>query len=74
MFGINQFRRYQQHKEFLLETDNQALSWLLAHPRQLGKIGRWYSSTLALSLTAAYDLYIWSPCDKAMHVSCQTVA
>ena len=30
-----------EHAEFLLETDNQALSWLLAHPRQLGKIGRW---------------------------------
>lgn len=41
VFGMDKFRRYLEHKEFLLETDNQALSWLLAHPRQLGKIGRW---------------------------------
>lgn len=41
VFGMEKFRRYLEHSEFLLETDNQALSWLLAHPRQLGKIGRW---------------------------------
>ncbi|URQ09129.1 replicase [Halyomorpha halys erranti-like virus 1] len=41
VFGIEKFRQYLEHREFLLETDNQALSWLLAHPRQLGKIGRW---------------------------------
>lgn len=41
VFAVDKFRRYLEHAEFLLETDNQALSWLLAHPRQLGKIGRW---------------------------------
>jgi len=41
VFGVDKFRRFLEHSEFLLETDNQALSWLLAHPRQLGKIGRW---------------------------------
>lgn len=41
VFGMDKFRQYLEHSEFLLETDNQALSWLLAHPRQLGKIGRW---------------------------------
>uniref|UniRef100_A0A1B6JZN4 RNA-directed DNA polymerase n=1 Tax=Homalodisca liturata TaxID=320908 RepID=A0A1B6JZN4_9HEMI len=41
VFGMDKFRRFLEHSEFLLETDNQALSWLLAHPRQLGKIGRW---------------------------------
>lgn len=41
LFGVEKFRQYLEHREFLLETDNQALSWLLAHPRQLGKIGRW---------------------------------
>jgi hypothetical protein len=41
LFGIEKFRSYLVHREFLLETDNQALSWLLSHPRQLGKIGRW---------------------------------
>ena len=34
------FRKYIEHQEFILETDNQALSWLLSHPRQLDKIGR----------------------------------
>ena len=38
---MEKFRKYVEHQEFLLETDNQALSWLLAHPGQLGKIGRW---------------------------------
>lgn len=41
LFGTDKFRKYIEHQEFTLETDNQALSWLLAHPRQLGKIGRW---------------------------------
>jgi hypothetical protein len=39
LFGTDKFRPYLEHAEFLLETDNQALSWLLSHPRQLGKIG-----------------------------------
>jgi hypothetical protein len=41
LFGMDKFRPYLEHTEFLLETDNQALSWLLSNPRQLGKIGRW---------------------------------
>ena len=41
VYALDKFRRFLEHTEFLLETDNQALSWLLAHPRQLGKIGRW---------------------------------
>jgi transposase InsO family protein len=40
LFGTEKFRKYIEHQDFILETDNQALSWLLAHPRQLGKIGR----------------------------------
>jgi hypothetical protein len=39
LFGTEKFRPYLEHSEFLVETDNQALSWLLSHPR-LGKIGR----------------------------------
>jgi len=41
LFGTEKFRTYIEHQEFILETDNQALSWLLSHPRQSGKIGRW---------------------------------
>lgn len=42
LFGVEKFRVYLEHnKEFLLECDNQALSWLLGHPKQLGRIARW---------------------------------
>jgi hypothetical protein len=35
------FRVYLEHKEFTIHTDNQALSWLLKHVKELGRIGRW---------------------------------
>jgi hypothetical protein len=38
--GTEKFRKYIEHQEFTLETDNQAIVRLLSHPRQLGKIGR----------------------------------
>jgi hypothetical protein len=41
LFGTEKFRKYIEHQEFILETDNQALSWLLSQPQQLGKIGHW---------------------------------
>jgi hypothetical protein len=41
LFGVEKFRMYLEHVEFDLETDNQALSWYLAHPRQTGRIARW---------------------------------
>jgi hypothetical protein len=48
LFGTDKFRKYIEHQEFVLETDNQALLWLLSHPRQLGKIGRWVVKISAL--------------------------
>ena len=48
LFGTEKFRKYIEHQEFILETDNQALSWLLSHPRQLGKICRWVVKISAL--------------------------
>jgi hypothetical protein len=48
LFGTEKFRKYIEHQEFILETDNQALSWLLSHLRQLGKIGRWVVKLSAL--------------------------
>jgi hypothetical protein len=48
LFGTEKFRKYIEHQDFILETDNQALSWLLSHPRQLGKIGRWVVKISAL--------------------------
>lgn len=41
LFGIEKYRMYLEHVEFLLETDNQALSWVLGRPRKTGKIARW---------------------------------
>ena len=48
LFGTEKLRKYIEHKEFILKTDNQALSWLLSHPRQLGNIGRWVVKLSAL--------------------------
>ena len=37
VLAFEKFKPFLEHKEFLLETDNQALSWLLNHPKQLGR-------------------------------------
>lgn len=41
LFGVERFRFFLEHKKFLLETDNQALTWVLARPRKTGRIARW---------------------------------
>lgn len=41
LFGTERFKFYLEHREFSLETDNQALSWVLARPRKTGRIARW---------------------------------
>jgi hypothetical protein len=41
--GCEKYRSYLEHKEFSLHTDNQALSWLLRHVKELGRIGWWVS-------------------------------
>jgi hypothetical protein len=41
VWGCERFRVYLEHKEFTLHTDNQALSWLLRHAKELGRVGRW---------------------------------
>jgi hypothetical protein len=48
LFATEKFRKYIEPQEFILETDNQALSWLLSHPHQLRKIGRWVAKISAL--------------------------
>ena len=33
VYALDKFKRFLEHADFLLETDNnQAISWLLAHP------------------------------------------
>lgn len=41
VFSLQKFQAYLEHRHFELHTDNNALNWLLNHPRQIGKIGRW---------------------------------
>lgn len=41
LFGTEKFKMYLEHVEFELETDSQALSWVLAKPRTTGRIARW---------------------------------
>jgi len=48
LFGTEKFHKYIERQDFILETDNQALSWLLSHPRQSSKIGQWVVKISAL--------------------------
>ena len=48
LLGTEKFRKYIEHQEFILETYNQALSWLLSHPWKLGKIDSWVVKLSAL--------------------------
>ena len=41
LFALEKFRMYIEHVTFELETDCQALSWVLAKPRTTGRIARW---------------------------------
>lgn len=41
LFSVERFRMFIEHVEFLLETDCQALSWVLGSPRKIGRIARW---------------------------------
>jgi hypothetical protein len=41
VWGCERVRVYLEHKEFTLHTDNQALSWLLRHYKEVGRIARW---------------------------------
>jgi hypothetical protein len=54
VFGTEKFRKYLEHQEFILETDNEALSWLLSHPRQLGKIWHWVAKISALKFQVCH--------------------
>ncbi|KAJ4430483.1 hypothetical protein ANN_22699 [Periplaneta americana] len=41
LFGVEKFRMYLEHSRFILQTDNQALSWVLAHTHKSGRLVRW---------------------------------
>lgn len=54
VFGVEKFRSFLEHREFVLETDNQALSWMLSHSRQLGKLGRWVARLTSLKFQVSH--------------------
>lgn len=54
LFEVQMFRQYLEHQEFLLETENQALSWHLSRPCQFGKLGNWIAKLTSLKFKVAY--------------------
>lgn len=54
IYALEKFRVYLEHREFQLHTDNSALTWLLNHPRQVGKIGRWITTINAFKFTITH--------------------
>ena len=55
LFGTEKFCKYIEHQDFILETDNKALSSLSSQPRQSGKIGRWVVKISALKFEVRHD-------------------
>lgn len=43
VFALQKFQQYLEHRPFRLYSDCSALTWLLKHPRQAGRIARWIS-------------------------------
>lgn len=41
VFAFQKFMAYLEHRDFDLLSDCSALTWLLNHPRQAGRIARW---------------------------------
>lgn len=54
VFALEKFRVYLEHREFQLHTDNSALSFILNHPRQVGKIGRWLTIINSFKFTVSH--------------------
>ena len=54
LFGTEKFRMYIEHVHFDLETDCQALSWVLAKPRTTGRIARWAVRLSAFKFTVTH--------------------
>lgn len=50
-YGITKFQQYLEHREFLIQCDNSALTHILNHPRQVGKIARWVSFVNSFSFS-----------------------
>ena len=69
LYGVEKFRMYLEHSEFLLQADNQALSWVLVRPRKSGSLARWsfnfrvehipsYQNIISDSLSRMFEGYL----------------
>lgn len=54
VFGLQKFQQYLEHRPFKLLTDSSSLSWLLNHPRQVGKIARWIAFINSFQFTSEH--------------------
>lgn len=54
VFAFQKFQQYLEHREFDVHTDCSALTWLLNHPRQTGKIARWITLINSFKFTIAH--------------------
>lgn len=54
VFALTKFRQYLEHRPFHLFTDNSALSYILNHPRQVGKIARWITLINSFQFTVSH--------------------
>lgn len=41
IWAMEKLKSYLSHRSFLLQTDSACLKWLIQHPRNLGRVGRW---------------------------------
>jgi len=41
IWAMEKFKSYLSHQPFILQTDSACLRWLMEHPRNLGRVGRW---------------------------------
>jgi len=41
IWAMEKLKSYLSHRPFLLQTDSSCLKWLIQHPRNLGRVGRW---------------------------------
>lgn len=41
IWSMEKFKAYLLHQKFILQTDSSCLTWLIRHPRNLGRVGRW---------------------------------
>ena len=54
VYGIEKFHKFLEIKPFQLETDNEALSYLLKRGNKLGKLARWAHKIFSLPFTVKH--------------------